>query len=105
MKSLFGEKDHFLRQAQSHIHKSEFKEAEQKLNAYMTKAPDIYGQLYLAVSIHSQGRTNEALGILQDAIKQNPPEPEIFIYFRALFYFDTNDFNHCLNELKKIKSY
>jgi|GEM_PF-3887158 len=104
MKSLFGEKDHFLRQAQSHIHKSEFKEAEQKLNAYMTKAPDIYGQLYLAVSIHSQGRTNEALGILQDAIKQNPPEPEIFIYFRALFYFDTNDFNHCLNELKKIKN-
>lgn len=103
MKSLFGEKDHFLRQAQNHLYKSEFKEAEQKLTSYMTKSPDIYGQLYLALSIHPQNRTNEALGILQDAIKQNPPEPEIFLYFRALFYFDINDFGNCLIELKKIK--
>lgn len=103
MKSLFGEKDYFLRQAQDHISKSEFKEAEKKLTSYMTKSPDIYGQLYLALAIHPQNRTREALGILQDVIKQNPPEPEIFLYYRALLYFDSNDFGNCLVELKKIK--
>jgi tetratricopeptide (TPR) repeat protein len=104
MKTIFGEKDRLLRQAQSQISKNQFKEAEDLLLQYMSASPDHFGQLYLALAIHQQSRTDEALGILQDIIKQSPKEPEVFHYFRALLFFDINQFNKCQTELNKIKA-
>lgn len=104
MKTIFGEKDRLLRQAQFQLSKNQFKEAENILLQYMAVNPDHFGQLYLALAIHQQNRSDEAQGILQDIIKQSPKEPEVFHYNRALVFFDTNQYNKCLFELNKIKA-
>ena len=104
MKSIFGEKDGLLRQAQLHLSNNQFKESENLLLKYSSTFPDHFGQLYLALAIHQQNRTDEALGILQDIVKQNPKEPEVFQYYRALLYFDKNKYDKCISELNKIKS-
>lgn len=104
MKTIFGEKDRLLRQAQFQLSQNQFKDAENILLQYMSVNPDHFGQLYLALAIHQQNRTDEAQGILQDIIKQGPKEPEVFHYYRALFFFDINQFNKCLFELNKIKT-
>lgn len=103
MKSIFGEKDRLLRQSQLYLSKNQFKDAETLLLKYMESNPDHFGQLYLALSIHQQNRTDEALGILQDIIKQKPKEPEVFLYHRALLLFDKNTYIKCIVELNKIK--
>lgn len=104
MNSIFGEKDKLLRQAQLHLAQNKFQEAEVLLLKYIEKSSDNFGQLYLALSIHQQNRTDEALGLLQDIIKKSPKDIEVFHYYRALLQFDKNNFGKCNSELAKIKN-